>query len=284
MTFKVLVEVILPAQHRLKMFRRWRTLIRPIDLARTAGISPQTVRDYEQTGFIPPSSRTPGGQRRYEERHLAALLAARAMITGFGWMNARRAMRLAHAGDITAAILLVNERHAELHQSRLDAEATLAALREIAQPAMAHQESHQALPQAARRARRIREAAGLVGVPTSALRFWEQQGLIRPRREPGSGYRLYDAQQLHRLRVLVLLRRSGYGVEAVRPILDDLELGETERAVLAAERRVEDLAAAAEACVAATAAFWAYVVEHCSRTTRATAGNRAATSGDRLSE
>lgn len=236
--------------------------MRPVDLARAAGISAQTVREYEQTGFIPASARGSGGRRRYEERHRAALLAARAMIAGYGWMNARRVMRLAHAGDLDAAVALINERHAALHQSRLDAEATLAALREIA---AAQPEQGDPVPPGGRRSRRHRrigEAAEIAGVRVSALRFWERQGLIEPSRDPSSGYRLYDVDQLRRLRVLALLRRSSYGIEAVRPILDRLESGDAEQAVAAAERRLQDLRDAARACVAATAALWGYLREH----------------------
>ncbi|HEX2766745.1 MAG TPA: MerR family transcriptional regulator [Candidatus Limnocylindria bacterium] len=56
----------------------------------------------------------------------------------------------------------------------------------------------------ATRTYRIGEAARRVGVSPSALRLWERQGLVRPRRG-GSRYRIYtdgDLQQLHSIRRL----------------------------------------------------------------------------------
>lgn len=53
----------------------------------------------------------------------------------------------------------------------------------------------------------ISEAAGLIGFSPAALRAWEQQGLIAPRRSPG-GYRLFDAEDLERLIKIAHLRRN----------------------------------------------------------------------------
>jgi DNA-binding transcriptional MerR regulator len=52
---------------------------------------------------------------------------------------------------------------------------------------------------------RIGEAARQIGVSPSALRLWERQGLVRPRRSAG-GYRLYGTSDLERLRRIRRLR------------------------------------------------------------------------------
>ena len=100
-----------------------------------------------------------------------------------------------------------------------------------------------------------------MGVRVSALRFWEQQGLLQPERDRESGYRLYDAQQVRRLQVVALLRQAGYGVDAIRPVLDDVAAGRPDSALKAVERRREDVAAAGRACAHATAALWRYTME-----------------------
>ena len=51
----------------------------------------------------------------------------------------------------------------------------------------------------------IREAAEAVGCSPATVRLWERQGLLRPPRSD-SGYRLYDAQQIARLRRIARLR------------------------------------------------------------------------------
>src|SRR5215469_1015266 len=64
------------------------SMVRPIDLARAVGVSPQTIRGYERVGFLPPAERTPTGQRRYGPHHAQAIQAARTMIAGYGWQRA----------------------------------------------------------------------------------------------------------------------------------------------------------------------------------------------------
>ena len=43
------------------------------DAAATAGVSPRTLRYYEELGLLSPSLHTPGGQRRYTEGDLTQL-------------------------------------------------------------------------------------------------------------------------------------------------------------------------------------------------------------------
>lgn len=54
------------------------TGLRPIDLARAAGISTQQVRNYADTGILPPVLRTSTGYRRFDAEHRRALLTYRA--------------------------------------------------------------------------------------------------------------------------------------------------------------------------------------------------------------
>ncbi|MFL5804147.1 MAG: MerR family transcriptional regulator [Roseiflexaceae bacterium] len=229
--------------------------LRTIDLARAAGISTQMVRNYEQVGFLPPAERSPAGYRRYTARHLHALRAARAMIGGHGWQPARQILHAVHHGDLPAALALVDACHAELHQRRREIEATLGALRAVA-AALPEPVAARALP---RPGLTIGAAARRVGVRVSALRFWEEQGLLQPERDPASGYRRYNDEQLRRLQVVALLRQGGYDFAAIHAVLDELAAGQPGRAIDAAERRLKELSAASQRCTEATTAFWEYV-------------------------
>jgi len=62
-----------------------------------------------------------------------------------------------------------------------------------------------ALDQASNATLTIGEAAHAVGCSPATLRLWERQGLLNPRRTP-SGYRLYDANQFTRLRLIARMR------------------------------------------------------------------------------
>jgi DNA-binding transcriptional MerR regulator len=226
--------------------------LRPVDLARRVGISVQSVRAYERWGFLPAAPRSAAGHRQFTALHLHAIEAARTMIEGFGWQTARDVMAAVHRGEPDAALEIVDARHADLHRRRRELEATLATLRTVG----THLEATPRLrrPDGVR----VGEAAQQAGVRASALRFWEQQGLLHPTRDVQSGFRVYDTVQLRRLRVVVLLREAGYGFEAIRTVLDELAAGQPRRALIAVEHRRQDLAHQSHACTRATAAFWTY--------------------------
>jgi len=110
---------------------------------------------------------------------------------------------------------------------------------------------------------RVGEAAKQVGVRVSALHFWEQQGLLHPVRDQSSRYRLYDEQQMHRLRVVVLLREAGYDFKVILSVLDELAAGRPEQAIVAVEKRREELTRTSWVCIDALASFQRYVREFC---------------------
>src|SRR5438445_12689843 len=105
-----------------------RTYLRTIDLAQAGHISVQQVRNYEASGFIPPAERSPGGDRLYTQKHLVALKTARSLVGGYGWQRARAMMQAVHRGRLSIALALIDERHAELADKRLQVEQTQAAL------------------------------------------------------------------------------------------------------------------------------------------------------------
>lgn len=227
--------------------------LRTIDLARAGGVVVEVVRTYERLGFLPLVERAPNGYRRYEARHMAAMLTSRTLIAGVGWQPALEIMRCLHTGDLDAAVARTIACHAELDRRRNDLLATLELLRVTAAVDS---------PMRVRRPVTIGEAARLVDVHVSVLRFWEQRGLLKPARDAVSRYRLYDGRQIQRLRVIALLRRAGYDFDAVQLVLNPLAAGKPQFAITAAERRLADLAKEGRQCVAATAALWEYVTLH----------------------
>jgi DNA-binding transcriptional MerR regulator len=231
------------------------TYLRTKDLAQAVHISVQQVRNYEASGFIPAVERSPSGYRRYTRQHLMALKTARRLIGGYGWLLAQQIMQAVHQDRLSHALALIDERHAELARTRLQLEQTLAALKVLAAqlPSETHAYASQRL--------RVGAAARLVGVRVSALRFWEQQGLLQPIRENSSKYRLYDEQQLRRLRIVALLRQANYDVAAIRTTLEELEAGRPQRAVAAVEQRRSELSSMSWRCLEAMAALYAYISE-----------------------
>ena len=229
--------------------------LRTIDLARAAGISVQQVRNYEAQGLLPQVARSKSGYRLYTQNHFAALKTARNLVAGYGWQRMPIIMQALHRGDLAAALATIDSRHAELASKRLQVEQTLAALRVLSAAPLQGSHSSQQL--------RVGEAAKQVGVRVSALHFWEQQGLLHPGRDRDSHYRLYDEQQMQRLRVVALLREAGYNFEVIQSVLDELAAGQPEQAIVAIEKRREELARTSWLCIEALTSFQHYVREFC---------------------
>lgn len=240
--------------------------LRTIDLARAGEISVQQVRNYEGNGLIPPAERSPSGYRLYTRKHLVALKTARSLIGGFsgfsgnGWERARFVMQAVHRGELTVALSLIDERHAEIANKRVQLEQTLSSLGTLASQLAPTGRSRFTLTSRSEPLR-VGEAAEQVGVRVSALHFWEQQGLLHPARDRSSRYRLYDEQQMRRLRVVALLRDAGYGFSAIHTTLDELAAGRPERAIAAVEKRRAELARTSWACLVAVSSFQRYISE-----------------------
>jgi DNA-binding transcriptional MerR regulator len=62
----------------------------------------------------------------------------------------------------------------------------------------------------------------LAQVSVRTLHYYDQQGLLRPAKiDPGTGYRWYAADQLHRLNRILALRDLGLSLAEIRRVLDD---------------------------------------------------------------
>lgn len=67
---------------------------------------------------------------------------------------------------------------------------------------------------------KINEVEAAVGVTKKNIRFYEEEGLISPQREPGNGYRRYSPADVERLRRIKLLRKLDVPLAEIRQMLD----------------------------------------------------------------
>jgi DNA-binding transcriptional MerR regulator len=70
----------------------------------------------------------------------------------------------------------------------------------------------------------IGELAERAGTSTRALRYYEQHGLVRARRDP-HGYRRYDESELRVVREIRTLLAAGFALDDIRPFVACLRAG-----------------------------------------------------------
>jgi len=67
---------------------------------------------------------------------------------------------------------------------------------------------------------KINEVEAAVGVTKKNIRFYEEEGLITPSREPGNGYRSYSQADVECLRRIKLLRKLDVPLAEIREMLE----------------------------------------------------------------
>ncbi|WP_240746781.1 TioE family transcriptional regulator [Cryptosporangium phraense] len=179
-----------------------------MDLAREHGLSAQAVRNYERQGLIPAAGRTATGHRTYTERHRIALRAFLAQLPAHGYATAGEIMRAVDDDDLDVALRAVDRSHAQLLRDRETLDAVEAAVGVLTAAAPVEP---RALP--------ISAVARRLGVTPATLRKWERAGILTPRRERVTGYRLYDADDIRDAELAHLLRRGGYLLGHIAPVV-----------------------------------------------------------------
>lgn len=209
--------------------------LRPIDLARGHGLSTQAVRNYEEDGILPAADRTPHGYRAYTPLHALALRAFLALLPGHGHQVAGAILRAVNQGEADEAFRLIDASHAQLLEDRRTLQAVESAIRDLTQTPASQAD-------AAPEADTVSEAdtasapdvasetgstfigplAAKLGIRPATLRKWENAGLVRPRRDQLTGYRVYDASDVRDARLVHQLRRGGYLLEQIAPLIDQV--------------------------------------------------------------
>jgi DNA-binding transcriptional MerR regulator len=202
---------------RLKLFRdAGRTVgrnlqdggrLRPVDLARGHGLSTQAIRNYEAAGVLPDAERTPSGYRTYTPRHAQALRAFLALVPGHGHRTATAIMQAVNRDATGDALRLIDESHAQLLDDRRTLRAVEAALRDL--DPVPRERGDTFVGPLSRR----------LGIRPATLRKWERAGLVQPRRDPRTGYRVYSEADVRDALLAHQLRRGGYRLEQIAPLI-----------------------------------------------------------------
>jgi DNA-binding transcriptional MerR regulator len=170
-------------------------------------LSAQAIRNYEAAGILPEAGRTPHGYRTYTPLHAQALRAFLALVPGHGHQTAAAIMQAVNQGLTEHALALIDESHAQLLDDRRTLQAVEAALTDLS-PIPPEGGGTFVGPLARR-----------LGIRPATLRKWERAGLLHPRRDPQTGYRIYSAADVRDAQLVHQLRRGGYLLDQIAPLI-----------------------------------------------------------------
>lgn len=178
-------------------------------MARQHGLSTQAVRNYEEAGILPPADRTPSGYRTYTDLHAKALSTFLALIPAHGHQTATLIMQAVNDGAVDNALAIIDDSHDLLRKDRQTLAAVENALRNLTPPSESKVASVGAL-------------AHQLKVRPATLRKWERAGVLVPRRDPKTGYRVYTAADVRDAQLAHQLRRGGYLLTQIADVLDQV--------------------------------------------------------------
>jgi len=184
--------------------------LRPVDLARRHGLSTQAVRNYEAAGILPAAERSAHGYRTYTPRHARALHAFLALVPGHGHRTAAAIMQAVNRDSVEDALRLIDDSHVQLLDDRRTLQAVEAALRDL-RPVPEERGDTFVGPLARR-----------LGIRPATLRTWERAGLVQPRRDPRTGYRIYGPVDVRDALLVHQLRRGGHLLEQITPLISQV--------------------------------------------------------------
>ena len=193
------------------------------EIADEIGIHVNTVRFYEQIGFLTPPERRANGYRIYTGLQLEQCrlirLAMKAEVLQNGLRKkAVEIVKLCAALDFDAAIAAAKE-----YRSMIDCEI------QSAKDAIAFVERNLVKSVPFGGVMNRADAAKALGVTSETLRTWERSGLIEIKRGK-NGYRSYSTEDMERLNIIRTLRCANYSLSSILRLLNQLD-GNTTRSV-----------------------------------------------------
>lgn len=192
-------------------------------IAALCGVHPNTVRLYEELGYIPPVPRAENGYRLYSEIHLEYVRLVRTALksTWLGGVIRKKALSvvlLSAASSYEDAMRAAREHLALVRAEREKAEIAAGLLE-----AWASDKDN--LAGSAGPLWKSSEAAERLDITYDMLRSWERNGLITVPRNRESGYRIFGRDEIRRLYVIRALRKARFSLMSIHNMLKHYDRG-----------------------------------------------------------
>lgn len=207
------------------------------EVAAIAGIHPNTVRLYEELGFIPKPERRENGYRIFTDFHIRQIKLARTAFQIEVLQNGLRKkivemVKVSARGDFEKAVSLTEEYLHQLSKERKNAREAIRIVKQI----LSDTEEKSSLTM------KRKEASSYLGISMDTLRNWEMNGLLTVKRRE-NGYRIYTDSDIRRLKIIRSLRCANYSLESILRLLGQLSENRDVdmEAVLNTPRQSEDI-------------------------------------------
>lgn len=193
-------------------------MYRTTEIAKQANVHPNTVRIYEDWGYISPAPREDNGYRIFSDIHLFQLLVARTafrceIVQGHIRAKARAIVEASGKENFSLALELAEQYLTHLEQEYGRA---LEAI-ELVEKWLNGTESWSEDQTYTRK-----EAAKILDISSEVVRNWERNHLMTvPRLD--NGHRVYTEKEINRMKIIRTLRAAHYSTSAILRLMNQAE-------------------------------------------------------------
>lgn len=186
-------------------------------VAKLIGIHPNTVRLYEEWGFITTPIRKENGYRVFTQLHIYQFMFARSALQIEVLQNGLRKkviniIRVVADCDFDKALKLTDEYILQINSEISNANEAVNIVQEMYSDKTL-QNAHQW---------KRNDVSLLLGITMDTFRNWEMNGLLTIKRKK-NGYRVYTDDDINRLKIIRTLKCANYSLSAILRMLNALD-------------------------------------------------------------
>lgn len=74
----------------------------------------------------------------------------------------------------------------------------------------------------------VGDVSEITGLSIKTLHYYEKSGLLKPKREPRNGYRIYEDHDLLKLQEIMILKKMGFTLTEVKQFYQQQDIDNTE--------------------------------------------------------
>ncbi|MFR6312156.1 MerR family transcriptional regulator, partial [Anaerofustis stercorihominis] len=188
------------------------------EIAKIVGIHPNTVRLYEEIGFIPKVNRLENGYRVFTDLHIKQFKIARRALSIEVLQNGlrKRAIEIITTSakmDYDKSLMLVKDYINQLDMEINNAEEAITITKKLLN------QDYELNGKVLKR----KEVSALLDISIDTLRNWEMNGLIKIKRKE-NGYRIYNDEDIRKLKIIRTLRCANYSLSSILRMLNELSV------------------------------------------------------------